>query len=193
VFLAMALAGLGVMSFDPDDLLAWGADYRPAIHGFGIFRLIASQFVHGGLVHLVNNLYGLLFAGLFLSPVANNGRLIACYLLCGLAGSVASVMTHPATISVGASGAIFGLFGILLTLDLLGDARLAAARSVIFIGAGIFVGWNLLIGAATPGIDNSAHLGGLLTGALIGVVLFILNRFNRQKTRAHPHKRQVDR
>lgn len=51
VFLVMALSGLGVMSFDPDDLLAWGANYRPAIHGFGIFRLIASQFVHGGLIH----------------------------------------------------------------------------------------------------------------------------------------------
>jgi len=181
------------MSFDPDDLLAWGANYRPAIHGFGIFRLIASQFVHGGLIHLANNLYGLHFAGLFLSPVVINGRMIACYLLCGLGGSIASLVTHSATMSVGASGAIFGLFGILLTLDLLGDTRLAVMRKVIFIGGGIFVGWNLLIGATTPGIDNAAHVGGLLTGAVIGMSLFVLNLFNRQKPQVRPRERPVHR
>jgi rhomboid protease GluP len=140
----------------------------------------------------VNNLYGLLFAGLFLTPVAVNGRLIACYLLGGLGGSIASVMTHPATMSVGASGAIFGLFGILLTLVLLGDARLAKARKFIFLSAGIFVGLNLLIGAATPAIDNAAHLGGLLTGALIGVALFVLNRFNHQRPQVTPRERRVN-
>jgi len=192
VFLVMAFSGLGVISFDPDDLLAWGANYRPATHGFGIFRLIASQFVHGGLIHLANNLYGLLFAGLFLTPVAINGRLIVCYLLCGLGGSIASVMAHPATMSVGASGAIFGLFGILLTLVLFGDARLATARKFIFLNAGIFIGLNLLIGAATPAIDNAAHLGGLLTGALIGLGLFVLNRFNHQKSRVSRHELPAD-
>jgi rhomboid protease GluP len=193
VFLVMAFSGLGVISFDPDDLLAWGANYRPAIHGFGIFRLITSQFVHGGLIHLASNLYGLLIAGLFLTPVAINGRLIACYLLCGLGGSIASVLAHPATISVGASGAIFGLFGILLTLVLIGDARLATARKFLLLNAGIFVGLNLLIGAATPAIDNAAHLGGLTTGAAIGAALFVLNRFNHQRSRVSPHELPVDR
>ena len=192
VFLVMALSGLGVMSFDRDDLLVWGANFRPAIHGIGVFRLITSQFVHGGLIHLANNLYGLLFAGMFLTPVALNGRLIASYLLCGLGGSIASVLAHPATVSVGASGAIFGLFGILLTLVLFGDARLAEARKFIFINAGIFVGLNLLIGAATPAIDNAAHLGGLLTGALIGVALFVLNRFNHRRSRVTTREHRVN-
>jgi rhomboid protease GluP len=177
VFLAMALAGLGVMSFDSDDLLAWGANYGPAIHGLGVFRLITSQFVHGGLIHLINNLYGLLFAGLFLMPVVTRGHLIACYLLCGLGGSIASVSVHPATISIGASGAVFGLFGILLTLLLLRDARLEQNRKYILLNAGIFVVFNLVIGAASPGIDNAAHLGGLLTGALLAMGLFLSHRF----------------
>jgi rhomboid protease GluP len=177
VFLAMALAGLGVMSFDSDDLLAWGANYRPAIHGLGVFRLITSQFVHGGLIHLINNLYGLLFAGLFLMPVVTRWHLIVCYLLCGLGGSIASVSVHPATISIGASGAIFGLFGILLTLLLLRDARLEQTRKYILLNAGIFVVFNLVIGAASPGIDNAAHLGGLLTGALLATGLFLFHRF----------------
>ena len=116
VFATMAIAGPGFFSFSAQALLAWGANYRPAIHGFGVFRLVASQFVHGGIVHLVNNMYGLLFAGACLTRVLGNGKIIAAYLACGLCGSVASVAFHPATISVGASGAIFGLFGILLVL-----------------------------------------------------------------------------
>jgi rhomboid protease GluP len=182
VFLAMAFTGLGVMSFDSDDLLAWGANYRPAMHGLGIFRLIASQFVHGGLVHLINNLYGLLFAGLFLMPVVNKGNLIVCYLLCGLGGSTASVLVHPATISIGASGAIFGLFGILLALLLLRDARLEETRKYILLNAGIFVALNLVIGATSRGIDNAAHLGGLLTGALLGIGLHLFHRVRLSRT-----------
>jgi rhomboid protease GluP len=67
---------------------------------------------------------------------------------------------HPATISIDASGAIFGLFGILLTLLLLRDSRFEETRKFILLNAGIFVAINLAIGAATPGIDNAAHLGG---------------------------------
>jgi rhomboid protease GluP len=174
VFIAMMFAGLGVMSFGSDDLMAWGANYRPAIHGWGLLRLVTSQFVHGGLMHLVNNLYGLLFAGLFLSVIVPNWRLIVCYLLCGLGGSIASVWMHPNTMSVGASGAIFGLFGMLLTLVLLGDARLAVVRSVVLVNAGIFVGLNLLIGAASVGIDNAAHVGGLVTGVVLGLGFFLV-------------------
>jgi rhomboid protease GluP len=177
VFVVMAMSGLGVVSFDRDDLLAWGANYRPLIHGWGVFRPVTSQFVHSGLMHLAGNLYGLLLAGLFLTPVVTNAQLIACYLLCGLGGSVASVLVHPTTVSIGASGAIFGLFGILLTLLLLNDARFSRARKAILINAGIFVSLNLLIGAATPGIDNAAHVGGLVVGALLGVGLFLVHRF----------------
>jgi rhomboid protease GluP len=182
----MAFAGLGVVSFESDDLLTWGANYRPAIHGLGLFRLIASQFVHGGLIHLMNNLYGLLFAGLFLIPVVRNARLIACYLLYGLGGSITSVLVHPATISIGASGAIFGLFGTLLTLVLLGDTRLEQTRKLMFLNAGIFVALNLLVGAATPGIDNAAHAGGLLAGVLLATGIFLSHRvrLSRMATRS---------
>ena len=186
VFVAMVLSGLGVVSFDRDDLLAWGANFRPAIHGVGVFRLISSQFVHSGMMHLVNNLYGLLFAGIFLTPLVNNWRLIACYLLCGLGGSIASVVVHPATVSVGASGSIFGLFGILLTMDLLGDARMAGARKFVLLNAALFVGLNLLIGAASTGIDNAAHVGGLITGVILGLVLFLSHRFQRAPVSSVP-------
>jgi membrane associated rhomboid family serine protease len=179
VFVAMVLAGLGFVDFQADDLLSWGSNYRPAVHGFGTLRLVSSQFVHGGLMHLANNMYGLMFAGIFLTPVVKNGRLLVCYLLAGLSGSVASVWAHPATISVGASGAIFGLYGVLLVLLAFRDPRIEAGRQVVLINAGIFVGFNLLIGSVSRGIDNAAHIGGLAAGLMIGLVIYSLDRAHR--------------
>jgi membrane associated rhomboid family serine protease len=176
VFLAMAFSGIGVISFQVPDLIAWGGNYGPALHGIGILRLIASQFVHAGIMHLANNMYGLLIAGLFLLPVAKSARLIICYLLCGLGANVASVAMHPEIVSVGASGSIFGLFGILLSMTLLRDKRIAELGNAVWINAAIFVGFNLLLGMATPGIDNAAHIGGLATGLALGLVLYLYDR-----------------
>ena len=169
VYLAMVFSGLGVMSFRTDDLLAWGANYGPDVHGLGLYRLISSQFIHGGIMHILSNLYGLFVAGLFLSPVIRKSGLIVCYLLCGLGGAVASLMTHPTTVSVGASGAIMGLLGILLVLALLGDKRIVAARSIIITNCLIFAGLTLAQGAVERGIDNAAHIGGLVTGFVIAL------------------------
>lgn len=172
VFVAMVLSGLGVVSFDRDDLLAWGANYRPALHGLGYLRLVTSEFVHNGLMHLANNMYGLVFAGIFLLPIAGNAGLIACYVLGGLGGSVASAYVHPAIVSVGASGAIFGLFGVLLVHLLMGDKKLVQSRRALLPMAAIFVVLNLVLGAASSGIDNAAHVGGLATGVALGFILF---------------------
>lgn len=171
VYLAMVLSGLGVMSFDTADLIAWGGNYGPLDHGLGVLRLISCQFVHGGLMHLGNNLYGLLFATLFLSPVISNWRLIACYLVCGLGGSITSLLVHPDIVSIGASGAIMGLWGALLVLSLLRDARMGDARKGILINVAMFTGLTLFLGSVVPGIDNAAHIGGLVTGGVLGLVL----------------------
>jgi rhomboid protease GluP len=119
VFLVMAFYGLGFPPFHAADLMAWGANNGSAVRGGEIYRLISSQFVHSGLMHLASNMYGLIFAGIFLSPIARNRRLVLCYLVTGLGGSIASAITHPGVVSVGASGAIMGLWGILLVMSLL--------------------------------------------------------------------------
>jgi rhomboid protease GluP len=176
VFVAMVMAGLGFVSFESDDLLRWGANYRPALHDVGLLRLITSQFVHGGVMHLGNNLYGLLMAGMFLVPITGNAGLLCCYLIAGLGGSIASAYMKAATVSVGASGAIFGLFGILIVLLLLRDERVAPIRSFIILNVGLFMGVNLFIGAFSHGIDNAAHVGGLAVGVILGVVLYVSER-----------------
>lgn len=182
VYLAMVLSGVGVVSFDTDDLLAWGGNFRPALHGWGYARLITSQFVHAGFFHIANNMYGLLLAGMFLLPITNNMGLIACYLLAGLGGSIASAYAHPATVSVGASGAIFGLWGMLLVHLVLGDKRLAAAKKSLLAFAAIFIVINLIIGTLSPAVDNAAHLGGLAVGVALGL-LWALRRYPGERVR----------
>jgi len=173
VFVLMVLSGAGFFSFRSDDLLAWGANFRPALDGAGSLRLLTSMFLHGGVLHLLMNMYGLLIAGSLLEPVLGSFRLMTSYLLTGLAGSIASVMFHPATVSVGASGAIFGLFGLLLVTMAMGDPRVAALRRVFMTNVLVFVGLNLALGFMVPGIDNAAHIGGFLMGALLGFLIVL--------------------
>jgi rhomboid protease GluP len=176
VYLAMVVSGLGVLSFDIPGLIAWGANARPLLEGTGWLRLFTSQFVHGGLFHIATNMYGLMIAGIMIAPIARNGRLILCYLLCGLGGSLASAFVHPDVVSVGASGAIFGLFGMLFSLSALGDARLLENRGAMFGNAAFVIVLNLVLGFAIPGIDWAAHIGGLLTGIVLGVVFYFVDR-----------------
>lgn len=171
-YLAMVLLGLGVVSFELDDLVAWGAIYHPATHGLGVYRLVTSQFLHGGLMHIMSNMYGLFFAGALLSTVLRKWGLILCYLACGTAAAIASDVAHPATVTVGASGAIMGLFGILVALAVFGDRRVVGARVLILTNCAIFVGLTLFVGAMTLGVDNTAHVVGFLTGVLFGLAIF---------------------
>lgn len=175
VFLAMVMAGFGFLAFDNADLVAWGANYGPDLQGLGYLRLITSTFVHGGIMHLANNMYGLVIAGVFLGTVLPNWRLIGCYLICGLGGSLASAALHPDVISVGASGAILGLWGVLIALAVLKDPRAAdGGRKVLLLNGLMFAGLTIFMGSVTPGIDNAAHIGGLITGFLLGVIMRIL-------------------
>jgi rhomboid protease GluP len=170
VFIIMVFAGLGFISFDAQDLYAWGANYRPAVISGQWWRLLTNIFLHGGLMHLIFNMYGLLFVSIFLEPILGRAKFIIAYFLCGLSASIASIWWHPATLSVGASGAIFGLYGVLTALLTTNKAD-ANSKKGLLINNAIFIGINLIIGF-TGGIDNAAHIGGLLTGFMIGYIMY---------------------
>jgi membrane associated rhomboid family serine protease len=176
VFLAMVIAGLGFISFDSDDLIVWGGNYGPALKQGQVFRLVTSLFVHGGIMHLLNNMYGLMIAGIFLNTALPNWRMILCYLVTGIGGSLAGAVLHPEIVSVGASGAILGLWGVLVALALFGDARLAPQKKVILINGATFAALTMVIGGFTPGIDNAAHIGGFVTGLAVGGAIFLSDR-----------------
>ena len=169
IYLAMIISGLGLVSFKGSDLLNWGANFRPLTTDGQWWRLLTSTFLHGGLMHILANMYGLLFVGIFLEPLLGAKKYAFVYLLTGILASVASIWWYDATVSVGASGAIFGLYGFFLACLLLkvippefGKAFLASTL--------VFVGFNLLM-AFTGGIDNAAHIGGLLSGFILGLIM----------------------
>jgi membrane associated rhomboid family serine protease len=175
LFIIMMLAGLGFMTFKGSDLLMWGANYRPSTLDGEWWRLLTSTFLHGGLMHLLFNMYGLLFVGMFLEPVLGKKKFLVSYLVTGILASVASLWWYDANISVGASGAIFGMYGLFLAFMLTKIFHPDFSKSFL-LSTVVFVGFNLLMGL-TGGIDNAAHIGGLISGFIIGLVLTpILNK-----------------
>ena len=112
------------------------------------------------------NMYALLYIGVLLEPILGRSRFISAYLLTGLTASITSLWWHDLTISAGASGAIFGMYGVflaMLTTNVIEEAK----RKALLTSIAIFVGYNLIYGLK-GGIDNAAHIGGLLGGLVIG-------------------------
>jgi rhomboid protease GluP len=170
LFILMACSGLGFISFNVPGLIAWGGNIRPLVQSGQYWRLLTNMFLHGGIMHILFNMYGLLFVGIFLEPLLGAGRFTILYLLTGIIASVASIWWHPATVSVGASGAIFGMYGVFLAL-LTTNLFPPEFKKPFLINTAVFVGYNLLMGLS-GGIDNAAHIGGLLSGVLIGYTLY---------------------
>ena len=167
VFLAMVVAGLGFMNFSAGDLLSWGGNYGPDIADGQWWRLLTAMFVHAGFMHLLLNMYGLLFVGLFLEPVLGKWRFAIYYLVTGLLAGIASLWIHPNLVGVGASGAIFGMYGVFLACLLTGVFP-PGMKKAFLLSTLIFVGANLVMGLS-GNTDNAAHIGGLVAGFLIGI------------------------
>ena len=175
VFVSMAVYGLGFVSFKPADLIAWGGNYSPLVRQGQWLRLITALFIHGGIMHLLMNAYGLVFAALFLEQILGTFKYIFTYLFTGVIASLTSVWAHPGGVSVGASGAIFGLYGVLLVF-LAGRNAKDTRTTPVLLNVAIFVALNLLLGGVTVGTDNAAHAAGLISGLLLGVVLLAMSR-----------------
>jgi len=171
IYVIMVFSGLGFISFKAADLLTWGANYKPITTNGEWWRLLTSTFLHGGLMHLLANMYGLLFVGLFLEPKLGKIKYAVIYLTTGILASISSLYFHHATVSIGASGAIFGLYGVFLAL-LLTKVFPKDFSKAFLVSILIFVGYNLLMGFAGAGIDNAAHIGGLASGFVIGLILY---------------------
>ena len=109
VFVAMVISGVNFLEPDTQSLVKWGANFRPATLQNEWWRLITNVFLHIGLLHLLLNMYALMYIGLLLEPYLGKLRFLTAYLLTGIAASTASLWFHDQTVSAGASGAIFGM------------------------------------------------------------------------------------
>jgi rhomboid protease GluP len=158
-------------------LFAWGVSSpREVLLEGEYYRLVSAMFLHGGLLHILFNAYALYIIGSAIEPVFGHTRFAIIYLLGGLGGSVLSVITgDPATNigSVGASGAVFALFGAEMVFlyrnrDVLGARGRAQFRNLLFLLAiNFFIGISSSFEGARVRIDNWGHLGGLLGGLVL--------------------------
>ena len=172
VFVLTALASGSFININIEVLRRFGANYGPYILTGQWWRLETSTFLHGGLFHLLFNMWALLNLGLLAEIIFGTEQYLALYLLAGLGGSVASLLWHPTVIGVGASGAIFGVAGAMLpALFFERNQRLRNAMRGNLGSIAFFVVFNILYGAGSVRIDNAAHLGGLATGLLLGLAL----------------------
>jgi len=166
IFIIMAICGVSVFEPTTEALISWGANLRPVTLDGQLWRLITNCFLHIGIIHLLMNMYALLYIGSLLEPILGKARFLSAYLLTGIVASLTSLWWHELTVSAGASGAIFGMYGVFLAL-LTTDFIEKTTRKTLLISIGIFVGYNLINGLKA-GIDNAAHVGGLISGLLIG-------------------------
>jgi len=177
VFIAMSMAaGVTVLGSPAWQALSLrlGANYGPLTLSGQWWRLLACVFIHGGLVHIAFNMWCLWNLGRLAESVYGHWTFAAIYLITGLSSSLMSLAWHfPIPVpSVGASGAIFGIAGALISSFYLGEFSLPRSvmsgmlRSVV-----AFVGYNLFFGAVVARTDNSAHVGGLLMGLILGALV----------------------
>ncbi len=150
----------------PAAIVAAGALEAAAVAAGQYWRLLSATFLHGGLDHLAGNLIALYILGLLCERAFGRGQFLVLYILSGLAGSLLSVVGNPGP-SVGASGAIFGLQGAAIVLVRRHRERLLLRDRRIGVVLAVWAVYAIVTGLLTPYVDNAAHIGGALAGALV--------------------------
>ena len=172
IFIAMLIDG--VSFFDPtnQDLLRWGANFGPSTLKDEWWRLFTCEFIHIGFGHLLANMVSLIYVGILLETIIGTLRFVTVYLLATVAAALLSLWWNSYTIGAGASGAILGMYGMMLMFSVVGRKMFAPGELAgFFIWAIIVIAFNLLYGLK-DGIDNSAHLGGIFYGMFAALVFY---------------------
>jgi membrane associated rhomboid family serine protease len=171
VFIAMVLSGVSPMAPTIQQLVSWGANVATLSLGAQPWRMLASNYVHIGIIHIFFNMWCLWNLGRLAERIFDRWTYLLVYTASGIGGSLASLWWHPRSIGAGASGAIFGLAGALIAVLYLGKLPIAKEALKPTLKSLIsFAAYNLFFGLV-PGIDNAAHLGGLATGLGLGAVM----------------------
>ena len=160
-------------STDIETLLKYGANNAYLTKSGEYYRLLSSMFIHIGLLHLLFNMYALYIIGPQVESFYGKFKYFLIYILSGVSGSILSITFSSNTVSAGASGAIFGLMGALLYFgffyrNYLGSVIKSQIVPIIIL--------NLVIGFSTSGIDNAAHIGGLIGGLLTSLALGVTDK-----------------
>ncbi len=190
IWLAMVATGTDPMRPDVQTLIDWGANLLPLTVDQP-WRLFTATVLHAGLVHIGFNMWVLWDAGRLAERFYGSLQFLLIYLISGLFGSLASLFFAARTgVSVGASGAIFGVVGALLAALFTKHSKLppgmaASMRSSMLL----FVGYSLFMGFISSFIDNAAHIGGLVSGFAAAVIL--AERFDWEEYRRSAVQRSM--
>lgn len=190
VWIVTVLLGVDWMSPSPQALLLLGGNFLPATLEQP-WRLMSSTVLHAGVIHLGFNMWAMLNMGRIAERFYGNGQFAIIYLFAGLFGSLASMFSSARiAVSVGASGAIFGVAGALLAAlftkpHKLPKGLVASMRPSLVI----FVGYSLFMGFTATMIDNAAHIGGLVAGFALATVMS--ERFDWEEYRLHGARRAL--
>jgi rhomboid protease GluP len=174
VFVLMWLdpSGRGSPMAEGMKLARWGSNAGPLTLGGQWWRLVTSMFLHGGLLHIMFNMFALWQVGRLVERMFGSARFLGLYMIAGVCGSLASVMWNPHVNSVGASGAIFGIIGGLLAFIRRPDSGVPPTIVKDLRGSlSGFLLFNIAAGLVYPHTDNAAHIGGLVGGYLAGHLL----------------------
>jgi len=136
-----------------------------------VWRLFSSMFLHAGAMHIVMNMLSLYIVGRLVERLFSSGSFLALYFISGVIGSLNSIYFHPMGWGVGASGAIFGLFGALMGFVLVHRRRMQSEFMEFMRSFGMILLLNLVIGFVFPSVDMSAHIGGLIAGIIGGAMV----------------------
>jgi rhomboid protease GluP len=172
VYVLMVARGVSPFSPTTDQMLAWGAGYGPLTTQGQAWRLFTQMFLHFGIIHIGMNMFVLWQGGPLIERLFGNVSYLVIYILSGLCGSFLSLWAHPMDVSAGASGAVFGVYGALF--GYIAVQRKSVPGPILkslLINVGLFVVLNIAYGLKDKQIDMSAHLGGLLSGAVLGAIL----------------------
>jgi rhomboid protease GluP len=135
------------------------------------WRLLSAMFLHGGMTHLLMNMFSLYLVGRGAEMYFDTKSYLSIYFFSGIIGGLVSLYMHPVSVGVGASGAIFGVFGALAGFFLAHRDKIASHSKAFMKDFSVIILINLVIGLAIPSIDVSAHIGGLVVGLIGGYMI----------------------
>lgn len=175
MFLLTEVIGEG--STNTYTLIKYGANLDVLVKEGEVYRLFTSMFLHIGIMHLISNMYSLYIIGREVESFFGKIKYIIIYILSGIFGSILSIAFSHNTVSAGASGAIFGLLGALLYFGIhyrtyLGEAIKRSIIPIIII--------NLIIGLLFSGIDLACHIGGLVGGILVAMMVGVPDKSSKK-------------
>ena len=165
VFVAVVASG-GGLDGRSGTLFRNGALFGPAVAAGDWWRIITAGFLHSGPLHLAFNMYFLYFMGQMLEPAIGKARFALIYFVSLLGGSFGALLLSPNAVTVGASGAVFGLMGAGII------AMRARGIDPMQSGLGVTLLLNLGITFLIPNISIGGHIGGLIAGGIVGYLLF---------------------